>query len=90
MLEQALKYAARGISVFPCWPATKEPACRHGFKDATTNPATIRRWWVANDSYNIAIATGIVSRVSLLMSTVPSVQVRWSNRRQNTGRCRRH
>jgi hypothetical protein len=66
MLEQALKYAARGISVFPSWPATKEPACRHGFKDATTNPATIRRWWVANESYNIAIATGIVSRVWVL------------------------
>lgn len=65
MLEQALKYAARGISVFPCWPATKEPACRHGFKVATTNPATIRRWWQAM-SYNIAIATGIVSRVWVL------------------------
>ena len=66
MLEMALKYAMRGVAVFPCWPATKEPACRHGFKHATTNPATIRRWWQANESYNIGVATGIVSRVWVL------------------------
>jgi Bifunctional DNA primase/polymerase, N-terminal len=66
VLDQALKYAARGVAVFPCWPASKEPACRRGFKDATTNPAMIRRWWLANSSYNIAIATGIVSRVWVL------------------------
>ena len=51
------------LSVFPCWPASKEPACRHGFNNATSNPATIRRWWLAQPDYNIAIATGLRSRV---------------------------
>ena len=51
------------ISVFPLLPMSKAPACRRGFKDATTNPATIRRWWIAQPDYNIAIATGLISGV---------------------------
>ena len=66
LLAAALDYAAQGVSVFPLWPASKEPACRRGFKDATTNPATIRRWWLARADYNIGIATGIVSSVWIL------------------------
>jgi hypothetical protein len=62
-LAAALDYAARGFAVFPCWPKTKEPSCRRGFKEATTNPATIRRWWLARSDFNIAIATGVQSRV---------------------------
>jgi Bifunctional DNA primase/polymerase, N-terminal len=59
----ALDYAGRnGWSVFPLWPRSKKPACRRGYKDATTNPATIRRWWLAQD-YNIGIATGLTSGV---------------------------
>jgi Bifunctional DNA primase/polymerase, N-terminal len=50
MLADALDYAAQGRAVFPCRPGTKEPATRRGFKDATTNPATIRRWWLANSN----------------------------------------
>jgi Bifunctional DNA primase/polymerase, N-terminal len=66
MLEAALDYAGQGYSVFPCWPMTKEPATWRGFKDAVSNPATIRRWWLADPSYNIAIATGLASRVFVL------------------------
>jgi hypothetical protein len=62
----ALDYAARGWAVFPCLPQSKEPATRRGFKDATTNPATIRRWWLARPDYNIGIATGVVSGVLVL------------------------
>jgi hypothetical protein len=62
----ALDYAARGFAVFPCWPMSKEPATKRGFKDATTNPATIRRWWLANPGYNVGIATGIASGVWIL------------------------
>jgi hypothetical protein len=59
----ALDYAGRnGWSVFPLWPRSKKPACRRDYKDATTNPATIRRWWLAQD-YNIGIATGLISGV---------------------------
>lgn len=30
----------------------------HGFKDATTNPDTIRRWWTEHPQANIGLATG--------------------------------
>jgi len=66
VISVALDYAARGYAVFPCLPICKEPATKRGFKDATTNPATIRRWWLAQDTYNIAIATGLISRVLVL------------------------
>ena len=66
LLAAALDYAARGWSVFPLWPRSKEPACKHGFKNATTNPATIRRYWLAQPEFNIAVATGIVSGVWVL------------------------
>jgi hypothetical protein len=62
-LSAALDYARRGYAVFPCVPRGKEPACPRGFRDATTNPATIRRWWRARPDYNVAIATGIASFV---------------------------
>ena len=66
LLAAALDYAAQGVSVFPLWPRSKEPACKHGFKNATTNPATIRRYWLAQPDYNVAIATGIISGVWIL------------------------
>jgi hypothetical protein len=53
-------------SVFPCRPISKEPACRHGFYEATTNPETIKRWWRANPEYNIGVRTGIASGVWVL------------------------
>jgi hypothetical protein len=66
-LAVALDYAARGFAVFPCLEGRKEPACgRGGFHNATTNPATIRRWWSGIHNYNIAIATGLVSGVWVL------------------------
>jgi hypothetical protein len=65
-LEAALDYAALGFSVFPCRYRTKVPATRRGFYDATTNPATIRRWFGGAQEYNIAIRTGMVSGVWVL------------------------
>jgi predicted P-loop ATPase len=41
-IDRALALAARGIPVFPCHNATKRPACKNGFKDASTDPDTIR------------------------------------------------
>jgi hypothetical protein len=57
-LAQALAYARHGWPVFPCKPGSKEPATRHGFQDATTDPGRIRTWWTAMPGRNVAIATG--------------------------------
>jgi hypothetical protein len=65
-LAMALDYAARGFAVFPLLEKRKEPATSRGFKDATTNPATIRRWFGSQHNYNIAIRTGLASAVWVL------------------------
>jgi hypothetical protein len=56
LLDEALAYAARGWPVFPC--AGKKPLTPHGFKDASTNPNVIERWWLRHPDANIALATG--------------------------------
>ena len=69
LLQAALDYAGgNGWSVFPLWPRSKEPACKHGFKNATTNPATIRRYWLAQPEFNIGVATGQISGIWVLDS----------------------
>jgi hypothetical protein len=65
-LTAALDYAAKGWAVFPCLPNAKEPATKRGFKDGTTNPATIRRWWLARPDYNVGVATGAASVLLVL------------------------
>lgn len=61
LLEVALDYAALGLAAFPLVARSKEPATRRGFYDATTNPATLRRWFGGACEYNIAIRTGMAS-----------------------------
>ena len=66
MLQAALDLAGLRFCVFPCLPRSKEPATRRGFYDATTNPATIRRWFGSTAQYNVAIRTGLASAIWVL------------------------
>jgi hypothetical protein len=61
-LEAALNLASEGCAVFPCKARTKEPVFLGGFKIATTNPETIRRWFGGQD-YNLAVRTGMASGI---------------------------
>ncbi len=56
LLEAAINYAEMGYPVFPCKVGLKEPACAHGFKDATTDIQQIEQWW-STEPYNIGLAT---------------------------------
>lgn len=58
LYQSALAYAQRGWHVFPCKRRDKVPLTEHGFKDATTAPETIRKWWERWPNANIGIATG--------------------------------
>ena len=60
LLIAAIDYAAHGLPVFPIVPRGKVPAVVRGFHAATTNPATIRRYWTDPDR-NIGIPTGAFS-----------------------------
>lgn len=57
-ITHALRYAAQGIPVFPCSPATKRPFTEHGFKEATTDAFQIRKWWQAHPKAMIGAPTG--------------------------------
>ncbi len=57
-LAYALRYAELNWKVFPVGARSKFPlAGSHGFKDATTDEATIRGWWSVTPAANIGIAT---------------------------------
>jgi Bifunctional DNA primase/polymerase, N-terminal len=61
MLIAALALAAAGLAVFPAVYRTKEPATKRGFYDASTNLATVRRWFGGNYRRNLAVRTGLAS-----------------------------
>lgn len=58
LLTAALEYAAAGFRVFPLADGGKAPRTQHGFKEATTDPEQVRRWWTAYPNANIGLATG--------------------------------
>jgi len=60
-LEAALAYASWGWPVLPIVPNGKLPATQHGVHDATTDEATIRRWFEGHDDRNVGIACGAAS-----------------------------
>lgn len=66
-LKLALVYAGLGLQVFPLRAREKIPLPgSSGFKDATLDPAALRRWWGNGSEHGIAVATGTRSRVAVL------------------------
>lgn len=61
LLQTAHLYTLKGWPVFPCCEhgaKMKAPYTTHGFKDATTNPAQILKWWNRNPNALIGLPTG--------------------------------
>lgn len=71
MVSFALGYAKRGLKVFPCYEPIygvctcgnpdcgspgKHPRTEHGVKDASADPAQIRKWWTEWPLANIGIS----------------------------------
>ncbi len=55
-----------GLPVFPLIPRDKKPLSPNGFKDATTHPEQIARWWTTWPDANIGMPTGSASGVFVL------------------------
>ena len=72
MLAPALEYAERKFYVFPCWPRTKKPIPKNGFKAATIDVAKIETWWTEHPDANLAIACAM-SSIVVLDIDVPGV-----------------
>lgn len=62
----ATMLAGRDIPVFPCAPRAKQPQTNHGFRDATTDLPTVRKWWHQWPDANIGMPTGAASGVDVI------------------------
>jgi Bifunctional DNA primase/polymerase, N-terminal len=65
LTTQALELAASGLPVFAC-KADKTPATVNGFKDATLDPAAIKRMFSRPDAQLIGVPTGKASGRDIL------------------------
>ena len=66
-LEAALAYAARGWHVFPLQVGSKIPrGGSKGHLDATRDVQNIQRWWRENPNYNVGIACGEISGITVV------------------------
>jgi len=65
-LTAALAYARLGWHVFPLKPKSKEPWTPNGFKNASTDEAIIRGWFKAMPTAGIAVATGLLSNLTVI------------------------
>jgi putative DNA primase/helicase len=66
IFQAALRYAAKGLPVFPCSPKDKRPLTEHGFRDASTNRDTIKAQWGRWPDALIGVPTGDFSGIFAL------------------------
>ena len=66
MIKTALRLAEHGLCVFPCRVRDKRPATANGVKDATTDLGIIELWWREEPEFNVAVATGAMSRIFVI------------------------
>jgi len=71
-MRHAIRLAQEGFAVFPC-SHSKRPACTQGFLDATNDPAQLRALWDAYPDELVAIATGAVSNLAVLVIDVKHI-----------------
>src|SRR6516165_8411064 len=73
-LDAALEYGRKGLPVFPCSPLDKKPLTPHGFKDATTDEAQIRAWWVQWPNAMIGVPAGPASGIWVIDTDIDPVK----------------
>ncbi|MEE8170196.1 MAG: bifunctional DNA primase/polymerase, partial [Phycisphaerae bacterium] len=68
LVAQAIHYARDyGWRIHPLWPRDKKPLLKKHWPDlATTDEATIRRWWGGHPEANIGIVTGADSDILVI------------------------
>lgn len=62
----ALKYAERGLPVFPCDPGGKKPLTRDGLHAASTQPEVVADFWRQFPAANIGLKCGKASKLLVL------------------------
>jgi len=75
----ALLYSNLGYPVFPCVQNGKKPDCKHGVKDATTDPEQLRKWF-ADYTLNIGLSAS-----GLLIVDIDHPEHEWCSRDWPTG-----
>ena len=65
---------AHSVLVFPC-RQDKSPATKHGFKDASSDPAVIREMFADAHAEYVAMPTGSITGVSVLRKIPGSVDL---------------
>ena len=69
--DYAASYLDLRFSVFPLVARTKKPATENGFKDASNSPKQ-KEIWTSSSDFNIGIATGEMSGISVIDVDVKS------------------
>jgi hypothetical protein len=79
----AVAYAGHGWPVFPLVVGGKTPATKNGFKDATTDPDRIVRYWERHPNANIGVATGVKFDVIDVDYGHPGAALKWADIRDS-------